>query len=193
MTVDGKKVETYGIDKGFLAFDMKAGKHTVTMTYTPAGWTVGVIISAIALAVLLGFIAVDAVKFFKKRAAARRERAAAEAAAAEALIAEGDPILRAALAENAADSEKKGAPYHVPTPIQRTSTASADTAIPTDDAPIADATVAPEGESAGDDAPVADADTDAPTLASPVQGEVAPPQAETEGLSSPEETTPTEE
>lgn len=101
--VDGKAVKTYAIDKGLLAFDVKAGVHTVSMTYTPAGWKAGTIITVISMAVLFGFLAFGAVKRIKARAARRRAEKLAEEAAAEALISDGDPVLRAALAAEEAE------------------------------------------------------------------------------------------
>lgn len=51
--VDGREVETYAISDGFLAFNMGAGAHTVSLSYSPAGFTVGLLISLVSLAVLL--------------------------------------------------------------------------------------------------------------------------------------------
>lgn len=41
--VDGKKVETVDALKAFITIDLEPGEHTVTMKYTPPGFTVGVI------------------------------------------------------------------------------------------------------------------------------------------------------
>ncbi|MBQ6829882.1 MAG: YfhO family protein [Clostridia bacterium] len=54
--VDGKRVPTYAVDKGFLAFAVESGNHTVTMTYSPQGFALGVVISVLALAVLFALI-----------------------------------------------------------------------------------------------------------------------------------------
>lgn len=50
--VDGNKVETLAVSEGFLAFDIGSGTHEVTLTYTPAGFGIGVTLSFLSLAVL---------------------------------------------------------------------------------------------------------------------------------------------
>ena len=57
--VDGKRVETYTVDKGFLAFAVPNGEHTVTMTYSPQGFGVGLVLSLLGVAVLLALIYKD--------------------------------------------------------------------------------------------------------------------------------------
>ena len=66
--VDGKKVETYGITDGLLAFDITAGKHTVEMVYYPSGWWVGLAVSAVAWLVLITLLVLSC----KKRAKAAK-------------------------------------------------------------------------------------------------------------------------
>ncbi len=51
--VDGKKVETSAISEGFLAFNVPRGAHEVALTYTPAGFGIGVTLSFLSLAVLV--------------------------------------------------------------------------------------------------------------------------------------------
>ena len=53
VTVDGARVETYGVDGALLAFDVDAGAHTVVMRYTPPGFVPGVLVSAASLVCLL--------------------------------------------------------------------------------------------------------------------------------------------
>ncbi len=54
--VDGKKVETYAVSEGFLAFAVPSGNHTVTMTYAPEGFALGFTLSLLALLVLLALV-----------------------------------------------------------------------------------------------------------------------------------------
>ncbi len=56
--VDGKPVTTYAIGEGLLGLDVSAGKHTVTMTYYPSGWWVGVGISSLSLLILVALLCV---------------------------------------------------------------------------------------------------------------------------------------
>lgn len=62
VTVDGTKVETYGINDGFLAFDMFAGEHTVEMVYTPNGLWIGAAISVLSLLVLVALLVLPRLK-----------------------------------------------------------------------------------------------------------------------------------
>lgn len=54
--VDGKRVETYTIDDGFLAFAVGSGEHTVTMTYCPQGFVIGLSTSILGILVLLALV-----------------------------------------------------------------------------------------------------------------------------------------
>lgn len=51
--VDGKKVETVAVNKGFLAIDLTAGNHEIEFQYVPKGMLVGAAISAVSLIVLI--------------------------------------------------------------------------------------------------------------------------------------------
>ncbi|MBQ4068259.1 MAG: YfhO family protein [Lachnospiraceae bacterium] len=51
--VDGKEVETYGINDSFLAFNIKAGKHIITFEYITKGLPSGSLISVISVIVLV--------------------------------------------------------------------------------------------------------------------------------------------
>lgn len=59
VTVDGKAVETYGINDGFLAFDITTGAHTIAFEYTPNGLLIGAGISAVSLIVLIVLLLVS--------------------------------------------------------------------------------------------------------------------------------------
>ena len=54
--VDGKKVETLEILKAFIGVKLTPGQHTVSVTYTPPGFVVGIftLILGIAVCVLFG-------------------------------------------------------------------------------------------------------------------------------------------
>ncbi len=67
--VDGKLVPTYGINDGLLGFDMPVGTHTVELVYYPSGWWIGVIISAVSLAVLILLLVLGRVRRSKPAAA----------------------------------------------------------------------------------------------------------------------------
>ncbi len=47
--VDGEKVEPESVDNAMLALSLTKGKHTLEFSYTPAGFTVGLIITIISL------------------------------------------------------------------------------------------------------------------------------------------------
>ena len=63
--VDGKRVKTYAIDQApaddeeeveggaLLGFDIPAGEHKVTMSFTPKGFVPGVLLSVISLALII--------------------------------------------------------------------------------------------------------------------------------------------
>ncbi len=54
--VDGKRVPTYAVDKGFLAFAVNSGEHTVSITYSPQGFALGLTLSVLGVLVLLALI-----------------------------------------------------------------------------------------------------------------------------------------
>ena len=53
VTVDGAAVPTFGISNGLLAFDIPAGNHHVSLTYTPKGLLVGISISITSVLILI--------------------------------------------------------------------------------------------------------------------------------------------
>ncbi len=65
--VDGKAVNTYAVCEGFLAFDMAAGKHTVTMEFYPEGWWIGVMISGGSIVILLVLLAFSLWRWLRRR------------------------------------------------------------------------------------------------------------------------------
>lgn len=67
--VDGAMVETFGINDGFLAFNVGAGVHTVKFTYQPTGWLLGLGISAVSVVVLIVLLILSAGKRDKDTAA----------------------------------------------------------------------------------------------------------------------------
>ncbi len=69
--VDGVAVETYGINDGFLAFDITAGAHAVEFEYIPDGLLIGAGISAASLIVLITLLLVARAK--KNRSAPMEE------------------------------------------------------------------------------------------------------------------------
>ncbi len=65
--VDGEIVKTYGINQSLLAFDVAAGEHTVELVYYPAGWWIGLGVSAVSLIVLVVLLIVFKCKRAKKQ------------------------------------------------------------------------------------------------------------------------------
>jgi uncharacterized membrane protein YfhO len=63
--VDDNKVETLALDDGLICFPVSEGEHTFEMRYTPPWFTVGLLISLFALAILIviGFVSLK----YKKR------------------------------------------------------------------------------------------------------------------------------
>ena len=51
--VDGKKVNTFAISDGLLAFDLKKGDHQIDLRFTPPGFLIGALVSAGAILALL--------------------------------------------------------------------------------------------------------------------------------------------
>ena len=47
--VDGKAVKTYKIQDTFVGFDIGQGKHQVTLTFTPPGLYLGIILTLVSL------------------------------------------------------------------------------------------------------------------------------------------------
>ena len=54
--VDGQKVETYPIGNAMLSFDVTAGEHTVTMTFFPRGFAIGLALSVLGLILLIAIL-----------------------------------------------------------------------------------------------------------------------------------------
>ena len=52
--IDGEEAETYKIFETFLAVDMPAGEHEVTLTYFPGGLKAGLAISFASILILAG-------------------------------------------------------------------------------------------------------------------------------------------
>lgn len=65
--VDGQPVETYGVSKAFLAFDMPAGEHTVEMRYRPQGLLIGLILSAFSLCLVIFLAILTHIRLQRKR------------------------------------------------------------------------------------------------------------------------------
>lgn len=65
VTVDGVKIDTFGVNDGFLAFDMIPGKHMVEMVYTPSGFWIGAAISVLSLLVLIALLIFPHIKWKK--------------------------------------------------------------------------------------------------------------------------------
>ena len=63
--VDGKRKETYKIADSYLGFDIKKGKHFVTLKYYPTGMKEGLIISAISLLFIIMMTLVKTKEEFK--------------------------------------------------------------------------------------------------------------------------------
>lgn len=57
--VDGKKVDTVEVLKAFIGVKLEPGKHTVTMSYTPPGFVVGVITLIIGIGICILFYLYD--------------------------------------------------------------------------------------------------------------------------------------
>jgi len=51
--VDGKKVDTVEILKAFIGIELEPGTHTVTMKYTPPGFSVGMITLVLGIAIII--------------------------------------------------------------------------------------------------------------------------------------------
>lgn len=51
--VDGSKVETTAYQNAFVGFELTKGSHTITMSYTPSGFLVGLVISSVSLFIFL--------------------------------------------------------------------------------------------------------------------------------------------
>lgn len=47
--VDGKTVETYAVGDAMLGFDVTAGEHTVTLTFLPRGFIVGIVLTVLGI------------------------------------------------------------------------------------------------------------------------------------------------
>lgn len=62
VTVDGATVPTFGVNSGLLAFDVTTGNHTVSLTYTPKGFIVGVGISIASILILMVLLIVSKAK-----------------------------------------------------------------------------------------------------------------------------------
>ncbi len=67
--VNGKKVDTYAVCEGFLAFDVSAGKQGIEFEYYPEGWWLGVAISGGSLVILLGILLISLIFWYRKRKA----------------------------------------------------------------------------------------------------------------------------
>lgn len=65
--VDGQPVETYGVSKAFLAFDMPTGEHTVEMRYRPQGLLIGLILSAFSLCLVVFLAILTHIRLQRKR------------------------------------------------------------------------------------------------------------------------------
>jgi uncharacterized membrane protein YfhO len=74
--VDGAVVETFGINDGLLAFNVSAGAHTVEFLYYPAGWWVGLGISAVSIVMLAALLIAAKRKRAKVAAKVRVDMAA---------------------------------------------------------------------------------------------------------------------
>ncbi len=93
--VDGKRVETYAIGNGFVGFDVKAGKHDVTLMFVPSNFFVGLLISGVSLVILLLLL------WLRRKV----EKAAKEAPVSLAALAADAALQTEAVAEEAVVEE----------------------------------------------------------------------------------------
>ena len=64
--VDGKEVSTFAIKDALLGFDVPSGEHTIELSYTPAGFKLGTIISAVSIILIMAMYVVDKKMKFRK-------------------------------------------------------------------------------------------------------------------------------
>ena len=78
VTVDGAAAELRPADHGLVAVPVPAGRHDVELTYAPAGWPAGKVVTALAVLAVAGLVALDVLG--RRRQHVHRRRRAPPAA-----------------------------------------------------------------------------------------------------------------
>ena len=65
--VDNKKVDTYKVLDGYLAFDVSKGSHNIKIKYYPVGLKLGLVISFISFCIISGYVILNTEKITKNQ------------------------------------------------------------------------------------------------------------------------------